>query len=169
MLNSILVHFINFSSFGSIISCVTSRYIYSSIILLDDIAMRTRERVVECPVYIFTASCRMHFCSFFSPPRSYRLTNGLGRGHRGGRRLKSRRKERRENGSRGCEIERRRAGGDEGDLRDKEAARDLVPKCQFLMPQPADYLSRRGRACISVKSRSLHAERGAPDEERTRN
>lgn len=131
--------------------------------------MRTRERVVECPVYIFTASCRMHFCSFFSPPRSYRLTNGLGRGHRGGRRLKSRRKERRENGSRGCEIERRRAGGDEGDLRDKEAARDLVPKCQFLMPQPADYLSRRGRACISVKSRSLHAERGAPDEERTRN
>lgn len=47
----------------------------------------------------------------------------------------------------------------------KEVARDLVPKCQFLLPRSA---TRRllSRACISVKSRSLHGDRRAPGEEK---
>lgn len=50
----------------------------------------------------------------------------------------------------------------------KKLRMTLCPNASFCCRsrRPADYLSRGGRACISVKSRSLHRERGALEKER---
>lgn len=88
--------------------------------------------------YIFLqlpATCIPVRLVLFSP-RSYRLTNGLGRGC-GGRRLKSRRR-----GSKGA----RGGGARRGEIK-KKLRVTLCPNASFCCRtrQPADYLSRRGR------------------------
>lgn len=114
--------------------------------------------------YIFLqlpVTCILARLSSFSRPRSYRLTNGLGRGY-GGRRLKSRRRGRRQD--QGTERWRARRGEIKKKLRVT-----LCPNASFCCRtrRPADYLSRRGRACISVKSRSLHERREKKERENT--
>jgi len=124
---------------------------------LNDVLTRTRDHRTSClapDIYFY--SFLLHaflFVSSFSPPRSYRLTNGLGRGY-GGRRLKSRRRGRRQTQvderwrARQVEIK-------------KKLRVTLCPNASFCCRtrRPADYLSQRGWTCISVKSRSLHERR----------
>lgn len=86
----------------------------------------------ESPVHIFTASCHVHSCSSsssFYPPVPVNK-----RSRTRPRREKVKEQKRAAQGDR--EVERRVQGRRRG-IYKKEVARDLVPKCQFLLPQSA--------------------------------
>lgn len=105
----------------------------SLIILLDDALMRTRDHRTSCWAsdiyfYMLPVTCipvRLILFSFSLIPVNKRSRVRLRR-----EKVKEQ-EERQEAGSRGREVE-SQARRDK-----KEAARDLVPKCQFLLPHSA--------------------------------